>query len=542
MEDALGRCLDSVCWFMGWPIGHAFVVSDEAPPRLRSASWRLADPKRFEGLRKATDAIEFRPGFGLPGMVAASGKPSWIIDVRKEPGFIRAGVAEDLGVRSSFSFPVVIDAEVVAVLEFFSDLLEEPDEEALGVMAHVGEQLGQVLGRKRSEQTIAQAEARLAEAQRIAHLGSWVWDVTNNTVTCSQELIRLLRLEGGGLERTYDEFLSGILPEEATWLRELMTMNAQDPRPLDLEVHGLGPEGELRDFYLRGRAVRSVTGGPTKMIGTLQDITNRTLAERELEGALAAEREAQARLRAVDSMKSTLLHAVAHDLRSPLASILASVSVLQKDGTGATEMGQRLLDGLAYEGRKMDRLLGDLLDLDRIEAGILEPNRQPTDLRRLVRRVVAETRGLSARKVTVSVPEVVADLEESKVERILENLLRNLVAHTPPGTPVWITVGSDDAGVTLSVEDAGPGVPDEIKEAIFMPFNRGARGAENTEGFGIGLSLVARFAELHGGKAWVEDRAGGGASFRVLLPCAFPTARRGPGRESEALSPEMEAR
>ena len=94
----------------------------------------------------------------------------------------------------------------------------------------------------------------------------------------------------------------------------------------------------------------------------------------------------------------------------------------------------------------------------------------------------------------------------------------------------------------MSVEDAGPGVPDEIKESIFMPFNRGARGAENTEGFGIGLSLVARFAELHGGKAWVEDRAGGGASFRVFLPCGFPTARQGPGRESEALSPEMETR
>ena len=77
-----------------------------------------------------------------------------------------------------------------------------------------------------------------------------------------EELIRLLGLEGEGLVRTYDEFLSGILPEEATWLRELMTTNAQDPRPLDLEVHGLGPPGELRDFYLQGRAVPSATGGP----------------------------------------------------------------------------------------------------------------------------------------------------------------------------------------------------------------------------------------------------------------------------------------
>jgi len=101
------------------------------------------------------------------------------------------------------------------------------------------------------------------------------------------------------------------------------------------------------------------------------------------------------------------------------------------------------------------------------------------------------------------------------VERIVENLIRNALRHTPPGTQVDIRVDRTDDGVALLVEDRGPGVSDELPTTIFEPF---MRGDSSDGGAGIGLSLVARFAELHGGTAGVEDREGGGASFRVFLP------------------------
>jgi signal transduction histidine kinase len=528
VEEALGRCLDSVCKFKGWPVGHAFQVTEDQPARLRSSVWRLEDPERFEALRRATEAVEYGLGVGVPGKVAASAKPLWISDVRDDPDFLRGRWVHDLGVRASLSFPVLVGTKVAAVLEFFSDSPEEPDEEVILVMAHVGEQLGRVLERDRSDRTIVEAQRRLAEAQQMAHVGSWEWDVTANIVSCSRELLRLIGLEGEGSVRSFDEFLGGILPEEATWLRETMTMQAHTGVPVNAEVHHIGPGGELRDYYLQGRLVGSAVGGLPKMIGTLQDITNRTRAERELEGALASEREAQARLRAADAMKSTLLHAVAHDLRTPLASILASVSLLLDHRPLSAELRERLLSGLLFESQKMDRLLGDLLDLDRIERGVLEPNRQPTDVGALVRRVLGDTKGLDGRSVTINSGQIIAEVEESKVERILENLLRNFVAHTPPTTPAWITLESKDGGVLIAVDDAGPGVTDAIKASIFEPFKRGSHRAENVSGFGIGLSLVARFAELHGGRAWVEDRPGGGASFRVLLPC--PVVDAGSGR------------
>jgi signal transduction histidine kinase len=104
------------------------------------------------------------------------------------------------------------------------------------------------------------------------------------------------------------------------------------------------------------------------------------------------------------------------------------------------------------------------------------------------------------------------------VERIVENLVINASKHTPSGTAVRVSVRRQGEGVLIVVEDEGSGVPDYMKEAIFRPFERGTDARRNSAGTGIGLSLVSRFAELHGGRAWVEDRAGGGSSFRVFLP------------------------
>jgi PAS domain S-box-containing protein len=119
---------------------------------------------------------------------------------------------------------------------------------------------------------------------------------------------------------------------------------------------------------------------------------------------------------------------------------------------------------------------------------------------------------------------VVAWVDSAKVERVVENLLANAGRHTTPDTPVWVKLARRDGGVLLAVEDAGGGVPRELRATLFEPFRREPGAAAHAPGVGIGLSLVARFAELHGGRAWVQDRPGGGASFRVLLPDAAEPA------------------
>jgi PAS domain S-box-containing protein len=267
--------------------------------------------------------------------------------------------------------------------------------------------------------------------------------------------------------------------------------------------------------------------GRRQLRGLMVDVTQRKLAEqalldseRKYSEAFRREREAAQRLRALDDMKNTFLEAVSHDLRTPLTSILGSALTLEQTKLDLPrDDAVDLVRRIASNARKLERLLGDLLDLDRLQRGIVSPQRRPADLAEFVDRAVSETENLTGRLVNVEVEPIRVSVDAAKVERILENLLSNALRHTPHDAGIWVRARGQDGGVLLIVDDDGPGVPEELKEEVFEPFRQApGSSSEHSPGVGVGLSLVRRFAELHGGRAWVEDRDGGGSSFRVFLP------------------------
>jgi signal transduction histidine kinase len=226
-------------------------------------------------------------------------------------------------------------------------------------------------------------------------------------------------------------------------------------------------------------------------------------------------------------MKTMFLDAVSHELRTPLAAVLGIALTLERQEVQlSSEEVSDLLNRLAGNARKLDRLLADLLDLERLARGVIEPNVRRTDLGDLVRRV-ARAMDFGHRTVVVDETPAWVQVDPPKVERIVENLLANTIRHTPEGATVWVRVDRDREGVLLVVEDDGPGVPEDLRRRVFDPFTQGPQRSAHAPGVGIGLSLVDRFARLHGGRAWVEERPGGGASFRVLLPDPRPGSRRG---------------
>jgi PAS domain S-box-containing protein len=257
----------------------------------------------------------------------------------------------------------------------------------------------------------------------------------------------------------------------------------------------------------------------TNVGAQLGRVVERSRAQRELEDALLREREAVNRLRAVDALKNTFLQAVSHDLRTPLAAIVSLAQTLErKGGALGPEQIEQFTRRISANARKLGRMLVDLLDLQRLEGGALQLRREPTDLADLVGRLLAESDLPARHLVHVHAEHFLAEVDPSKVERIVDNLMTNAMRHTLAGTELWIRVERTDEGALVAVEDAGDGVPFAIREDIFGLFRRGSSPHE--AGTGIGLSLVRKFAELHGGRAWVQERDGGGASFRVLLPDA----------------------
>jgi signal transduction histidine kinase len=252
--------------------------------------------------------------------------------------------------------------------------------------------------------------------------------------------------------------------------------------------------------------------------GHIRDITDRKRAQMETERALQAEREASRRLRDLDDMKNTFLQAVSHDLRTPLSAIIGLAITLERPEMDLSpELRGELNSRLVTNARKLYRILSNLLDLDRLSRGEVEPEVEPTDLRALVRRIVDEADYMGNRRVEVDAEDVIAKVDPTGVERIVENLLVNAAKHTPEGTPVWVRVQRQGEDVLIVVEDGGAGIPEGMRTTVFEPFRQGLHD-HPSPGAGVGLSLVARFAELHSGRAWVEERPGGGASFHVLLP------------------------
>jgi PAS domain S-box-containing protein len=221
--------------------------------------------------------------------------------------------------------------------------------------------------------------------------------------------------------------------------------------------------------------------------------------------------------------KAALMTALSHDLRTPLAAIRILAELLASSDESTSESERReLTSRLLTEAARTEGVLGDLVSSERASAGLIAPRRVSVDLNELVRGVVEVEAGHRASHKVVLCPSAVdctVSVDPALVERMVANLLSNTFRHTRAGTTVWVSVDGDSAGddptVRLVVEDDGGGVPDALKEGIFEPY---VRGTADRPGTGIGLFLVRRFAEFHGGTVVCVDRAGGGASFRVTLP------------------------
>lgn len=256
--------------------------------------------------------------------------------------------------------------------------------------------------------------------------------------------------------------------------------------------------------------------------GLMLDITEQRRTQ-ELERDLEHQRLEAERLRAEDEMKTTFLHAVSHDLRTPLAAILGlAVTLGREDVELPTGETRDLAHRIAENARKLDRMVSDFLDLERLTRGVAVPHFEAVDIGALIRELVAGSDLVAERRLALDVAPIMIEADPAMVERILDNLLGNTVKHTPGDSRVWVRLDRTDDGVELIVEDDGPGVPDADKVRIFEPFRQGDAAAS---GSGVGLALVERFAQLHDGRAWVDDRTGGGASFHVTL-ATRPTGRR----------------
>ncbi|MGR7921358.1 response regulator [Zobellella denitrificans] len=312
VDEAMQTALDLVCAHTGWPLGHAWYPSADGDGLMSTRLWHLGDGERFRLFKNLTEASRYGSSMGLPERVLASGEPAWIPDVTRDPDFQRAHQGQDTGVRAGAAFPVLSGSQVMAVLEFFSDQVQEPDPPLLELMAQIGTQLGRAMERERAARELQESRRRLATLMAnlpgIAYrcLNDPQWTMTFLSQGCQD-------LTGYAPEEViagHPHFIELIHPEDRATLWQQVQEAIQNKRPYQFEyrIHSRG--GEEKWVWAQGCGVFDEAGRLQLLEGFITDITARRQAELELAHQYQETRRLQARAEAAHQQLTEAIESI----------------------------------------------------------------------------------------------------------------------------------------------------------------------------------------------------------------------------------------
>jgi two-component system sensor histidine kinase KdpD len=224
-----------------------------------------------------------------------------------------------------------------------------------------------------------------------------------------------------------------------------------------------------------------------------------------------------------ERLSNALLSSISHELRTPLAAITSAASALTETKSQDPKFGAAMIAEIQEATARLNRLVGNLLDVTRLDSGHVRPKLDWCDAGDLAQTTVRTLqRELTGRGVKVEIAEKLplVRLDFTLMQQALTNLLLNAAVHTPPGTPIWLQVRHESGHIIFSVADAGPGLPQDLLPRIFEKFFRAPDAPAG--GSGLGLAIVKGFVEAHGGEITVANRPGGGAVFSISLPQTLP--------------------
>jgi PAS domain S-box-containing protein len=389
------------------------------------------------------------------------------------------------------------------------DELETANLRLTGLVAQLQQEMNE---RMRAEEELRSREKQLSEAQRLAHVGSWEWDVRSNRVSWSEELYRIYGLSPQEFQATYEAYLERVHPDDRELARKVIETAYRDLKPFTLEERIVRPDGTVRVLQSQGEVIADENGQPTKMIGVCQDITERKQLEQRI-----AERTAQ--LEDANRDLEAFSYSVSHDLHAPLRAINGFSRILQKDyEPHLPPDARRYLRMIRDNTQRMGKLIDDLLAFARLGR---QPLRKETvSPASLVRHALFDLRAeREGRRVEISIrdlPDCQAD--PALLHQVFSNLLSNALKFTRKRQVAVIEIGCREEGGerVYFVKDNGVGFDMRHADRLFEVFQRLHR-AEDYEGTGVGLALVQRIIHRHGGRVWAEAEADRGATFSFTL-------------------------
>ena len=359
-------------------------------------------------------------------------------------------------------------------------------------------------------QQLKESEAKLNDAQRLAQIGSWEWNIVDNTIKWSDELYRVYGLSREIFEANYENYLKSIHPDDREYVNGIVQKAYQDHQPLDFNHRIILPDGDERTLHGKGEVYLNNEGNIIRMMGTAQDVTERIIAEKKLN-------EYNIELERKNKEIEQFAYAASHDLQEPLRSISNFSKLLAgKLDKYADEEMNEYMSLVSGGASRMSNLIFDLLEYSRVGKDMAK---RTTDCDKLVHEIFTDLAAIIEESGAQIHVEKLPVIKCYDLKSVFQNLILNAIKFKKKGVPPVVNISATDTGTEFlfTVKDNGIGIEKEYYDRIFIIFQRLHLRTEYA-GTGVGLSLSKKIIEMHGGKIWVESAFGKGSTFYFTLP------------------------
>jgi PAS domain S-box-containing protein len=508
IEKTLNDTLDKSLEILGFDVGFIRTLDQPNTGMVVRVARGLRSPEFLQGVAPIRSDRR-----NVSRIVFETKEPYVCADIRKDPVYNNRTLERE-GVISTAAAPVLSKSRMLGIIVVGSRKYHRFANREISLLKAFGAQLGAAL---------ENAQLYDEVMQRKAYVENLV-DNAADMIVCTDLEDKILTwnrgaevISGYSKEEAIGESLALLLPPERVHQLEEMRAKVQFSGALrDLELRGKRKDGAMVHLSL---SVSPIKDAADKIVGFLRvakDVSDKKRFER--------------RLKELDRMKSDFVSNVSHELRTPLTAIKGSVDNMLDGITGALNEKQiKYLDRIKSNADRLGRLITDLLDLSKIEAGKIELKPQRLVADSVVKDVAEALRSVAAEKlVTLDVissrDSIPLWADRDKVVQILMNLVGNAIKFTPPQGQIKIAVEESDSDwVKLSVIDSGPGIPAEEAVKIFDKFYQIERANNpKTKGTGLGLAISKALVEMHGGRIWIESGTDAGSTFSFSLPARQP--------------------
>ena len=519
-EQAAPQLLGGLCAHLDWDLAQYWAVdTDLGALRLRQAWHR--DGVALEEFHNQSRRLSIASGEGLLGRVWQSGIPAAQEDMSVATDYDRVAVALQAGLRSAIAFPVMNAGSVTGVIEMLTHEARQIDHDLVTMLSTAGGEIGQFIRRSETAQALRRSETDHRAIFERSPIGIARISSEGELLEANPALLLML-------EHDFQIMRSHAWPDllraydQAAARSRFSPLLAGISEGKSVQVRAGTGGGNWLWLQLTATSIPDSSGRPEHVLVMVEDVTVVREAQDKLGEALESQRSANATLEKLDRTKTEFLSIVSHEFRTALTGIQGFSELIRDGGLEPDEV--RAYGGYIFnDADRVNRLIGDMLDLDRMESGRMSIRTADVDINEVLSDAIARAGSSPSVEFKADLdprlPIVVGDRD--RLIQVVSNLVNNAVKYSPDGGTVTLSSRAEGGFALVSVTDTGVGIPPDEIGHVFERFRRVRSGAaQSIPGTGLGLTIVKQIVEMHGGKIWVESAVGHGSAFHFTLPLA----------------------